>query len=80
MLHHGTPSTPNQAPNSLRFEPAGFSVAPRCFSASARAPCPSGLPTCGGGGAVLGFAAVSALRVFAPTTPSTASLFAFWNA
>ena len=36
MLHQGTPSSPNQAPNGVRFEPGGSSAVPSQRRASAR--------------------------------------------
>jgi hypothetical protein len=37
IAHQGTPSTPNQRPNIVLFEPGGDSRTPTCRSASASA-------------------------------------------
>src|SRR4051812_27236999 len=80
MLHQGTPLTPNQTPNGVQFDPAGLSLTPRCFSASASASCPGVRAPVGAGGGAGAFAALSAAQVAGPTIPSTWSLWSSWNA
>jgi hypothetical protein len=67
IAHQETPSTPNQTPNFVRFELAGASFTPRCFSASWSAFSPL-LAAVGaaGGGFVFVPVAVSSLAVFGP--------------
>src|SRR5512143_2173975 len=79
MLHQGTPSTPNQCPYCVLFEPDGFSQSPRCLTASASAFWPE-VCFVGGVGGCGGAFLRSAARVAGPTTPSTASFCAFWKA